>query len=98
MRDYEENPQTQIEEFNAGFEDFGDIESEYSIDFNDTPDENNASALLIDEGDAVVLLKYDPLDDNMPEFLQDTEKTAFLRLKKSDLLNLDFSNAEFCIE
>lgn len=98
VRYCEENPQTLIDDFNAGFEDFGDIESEYSIDFNETPDENNASALLIDEGDAVVLLKYDPLDDNMPEFLQDTEKTAFLRLKKSDLLNLDFSNAEFCIE
>lgn len=98
VRFCEENPQTLIDDFNAGFEDFGDIESEYSIDFKETPDGDNASALLECDGDRVTLLKYDPLDDNMPEFLQETEKTAFLKLKKSDLLKLDFSNVVFTVE
>lgn len=98
VRFCDENPQTLIDDFNAGFEDFGDIESEYSIDFKETPNGDNASALLECDGEWVTLLKYDPLDDNMPEFLQETEKTAFLKLKKSDLLKLDFSNTVFTVE
>lgn len=95
VRYCEENPQTMIEDFNVGFEDYGDIESDYSIDFCDNTD---GSALLISDGDEVILLKYDPLDDNMPEFLSETEKTAVFSISKTALKKLDFSNVKFKIE
>lgn len=91
-----ENPQTVIDDFNAGFESYGDIESDYSIDF--TEENTDGSALLICEDDEITLLKYDPLDDNMPEFLSETEKTAVFRIKKEALLSLDFSEVSFSIE
>lgn len=95
VRYCEENPQTMIEDFNVGFEDYGDIEADYSIDFCDNTD---GSALLINNGDEVILLKYDPLDDNMPEFLSETEKAAIFSISKKALKKLDFSNVKFKIE
>lgn len=91
-----ENPQTMIEDFNAGFEDYGDIESEYSIDFTDYS--GDGSAILSADGECVTLLKYDPLDDNMPEFLASTEKTALFKMSAAALKKLDFSSVEFTIE
>lgn len=91
-----ENPQTVIEDFNAGFEAYGDIESDFSIDF--TEYSGDGSATLLNDGNEVILFKYDPLDDNMPEFLADTEKTAVFRIGKEALKKLDFSNVTFSIE
>ena len=83
-----------IDDFNLGFDFLGNTDDEFSIDYNC---ENNSSetALFIEDGDNYILLQYDPLDDNMPEFLQETEKQAIFRITKNDLKNLDFSNVEF---
>lgn len=89
-----EEPDTLIDDFNLGFDFLGNTDEEFSIDFNA---ENDAieTALFIEDGESYVLLQYDPLDDNMPEFLQETEKQALFRISKKDLENLDFSNVTF---
>lgn len=92
-----EQPDALIDDFNAGFDFIENPEDEYSIDF---PENGNCdgSLLLAENGDTVTLLKYDPLDDNMPLFLQETEKIAFFNIKKEDLQNLDFSKVSFTLE
>ena len=90
----EDEPDTLIDDFNYGFDFLGDTDAEYSIDFTDEVS-NAETALFIEENDNYILLQYDPLDDNMPEFLQETEKQALLRISKSDLEKLDFSNVSF---
>ena len=90
----EDEPDTLIDDFNYGFDFLGDTDAEYSIDFTDEVS-NAETALFIEENDNYILLQYDPLDDNMPEFLQETEKQALFRISKSDLEKLDFSNVSF---
>ncbi len=91
------SPETLIEDFNTGFDFLGDTETEYSIDFFETED-TDGSFILKKENDNVILLKYDPLDDNMPSFLSETEKTGIFRIKESDLKKLEFSDVTFDIE
>ncbi len=91
-------PDTLIDDFNAGFDFLGDTEAEYSIDFYDTNSADDGTRLLVNKGDKTILLQYDPLDDNMPSFLADTERIAYITLDTSALKKLDFSNAEFTIE
>lgn len=90
----EEEPDTLIDDFNYGFDFLGDTDKEYSIDFSGVSD-NTETALFIEENESYILLQYDPLDDNMPEFLQETEKQAVFRIPKVDLENLDFSRVTF---
>lgn len=92
-----ENPETIIDDFNAGFDFLGDTDTEYSIDFFDG-EEADGSFVLEKDGDDIILLKYDPLDDNMPEFLAETEKTGVFRIKEASLKKLDFSDVTFSIE
>lgn len=89
-----EEPNTLIDDFNLGFDFLGNTDDEFSIDYSN---ESNSSetALFIDDGDNYILLQYDPLDDNMPLFLQETEKQAIFTITKKDLENLDFSNVTF---
>jgi uncharacterized protein YwqG len=89
-----EEPDTLIDDFNLGFDFLGDTDLEYSIDFANETQEAE-TALFIEDGDNYILLQYDPRDDNMPEFLQETEKQAFFTITKKDLENLDFSNVKF---
>ncbi len=91
---YKEEPDTLIDDFNLGFDFLGNTDDEYSIDFakNNTSSETE---LFIDNGNDYILLQYDPLDDNMPPFLQETEKQAIFTISKEDLKNLDFSNVIF---
>lgn len=89
-----EEPDTLIDDFNLGFDFLGDTEAEYSIDFADETSDSE-TALFIENGDNYILLQYDPLDDNMPEFLQETEKQALFTISKKDLEKLDFSNVGF---
>ncbi len=90
-------PDTLIDDFNAGFDFLGDTETEYSIDYFDTENGDDGTRLLVENGDDITLLQYDPLDDNMPSFLADTEKIAYINLKTEDLKNLNFQKVEFTI-
>ena len=90
----EEEPDTLIDDFNYGFDFLGDTDDEYSIDFSGTSTDTE-TALFIEENENYILLQYDPLDDNMPEFLQETEKQAVFRISKADLEKLDFSRVTF---
>lgn len=90
----EEEPDTLIDDFNYGFDFLGDTDKEYSIDFGGASD-NTETALFIEENENYILLQYDPLDDNMPEFLQETEKQAIFRISKTDLEKFEFSNISF---
>ncbi len=89
-----EEPDTLIDDFNFGFDFLGDTDAEFSIDFK-SENEQNETALFIEENDNIILLQYDPLDDNMPSFLADTEKKAIFKISKSDFEKLDFSNVKF---
>jgi len=89
-----EEPDTLIDDFNFGFDFLGNTDDEFSIDYSGESD-SSETALFIDDGDNYILLQYDPLDDNMPEFLQETEKQAIFTITKKDLENLDFSNVTF---
>ncbi len=93
-----EEPDILIDDFNAGFDFLGDTETEYSIDYIKTDNESDGTGILAENGDIITLLQYDPLDDNMPSFLANTEKIAYFRMKTEDLKKLDFSNVEFSIE
>lgn len=96
---FDGEPDILIDDFNVGFDFLGDCaETDYSADFCKADSFSDGTRLLADDGDSVILLQYDPLDDGMPEFLADTEKLARFRIKKSDLEKLDFSNVEFSLE
>ncbi len=98
VRYCKDEPDTIIDDFNAGFDFLGDTEAEYSIDYCKKDSNEDGTALFIDKGDNVILLQYDPLDDNMPSFLANTEKIAYFTIKKDKLKALDFSSVEFTIE
>lgn len=91
-------PDTLIDDFNAGFDFLGDTDTEYSIDFFETDNAEDGTRLIAEDDDNIILLQYDPLDDNMPSFLADTEKIAYLSINKDDLKKLDFSKSEFYIK
>lgn len=97
VRYTETMPETIIDDFNEGFDFPFDITTEYSIDYEDDVSFDGTS-LLIPDNDDIILLKYDPLDDNMPKFLSETEKTCFFRINKEKLNNLDFSAVSMIIE
>lgn len=90
-------PDTLIDDFNAGFDFLGDTDTEYSIDFFETDTAADGTRLIVEDAEKVILLQYDPLDDNMPTFLADTEQIAFISVTKEELKKLDFSKAEFYI-
>lgn len=98
IRYCKDEPDTLIDDFNAGFDFLGDTDTEYSIDYFTSDSCEDGTHLLIEDGDKIILLQYDPLDDNMPSFLADTEKIAYISLPSADLKKLDFSNAEFYIK
>lgn len=89
-----EEPDALIDDFNLGFDFLGNTDDEFSIDFSGETD-STETALFIEDSDDYILLQYDPLDDNMPEFLQETEKQAIFKITKKDLGKLDFSNVSF---
>ena len=91
-------PDTLIDDFNAGFDFLGDTDAEYSIDFFETDSCEDSTRLLSEDNGKTVLLQYDPLDDNMPSFLADTEKIAYITVEKKKKKKLDFSKAEFYIK
>lgn len=91
-------PDVLIDDFNTGFDFLGDTQAEYSIDFQEADYAEDGTRLLVEKNGRMVLLQYDPLDDNMPSFLADTEKIAYITLDIESLKKLDFSNAEFTIE
>ncbi len=93
-----DEPDTLIDDFNAGFDFLGDTEAEYSIDFRDCNTAEDGTRVLIEDGEDLILLQYDPLDDNMPGFLADTEKIAYFTMKKEDFKKLDFSKVRFSIK
>ena len=90
-------PDTLIDDFNAGFDFLGDTDAEYSIDYFETDNADDGTRLIVEDGEKVILLQYDPLDDNMPSFLADTERIAYLSINKDDLKKMDFSKVEFYI-
>lgn len=98
VRYCEKEPETLIDDFNAGFEIFDEMETDFSIDFFETQNTSDGTAILVEKGEEITLLQYDPLDSNMPEFLADTERIAHFKMTKSDLKKLDFSNVKFTIE
>lgn len=93
-----EEPDTLIDDFNAGFDFLGDTETEYSIDFFETSDACDGTRILVEDGESITLLQYDPLDDNMPSFLANTEKIAYFTMSKDALKKLDFSDVQFSIK
>lgn len=98
IRYCKDEPDTLIDDFNVGFDFLGDTETEYSIDYFEADSCEDGTRLLITEDNNITLLQYDPLDDNMPSFLADTEKIAYITLPIADLKKLDFSNVEFYIK
>ena len=99
VRYFDGEPETLIDDFNAGFDILGnDADVDYSADFTECDDNSDGTVILVDDGDSIILLQYDPLDDGMPEFLADTEKLVRFRIKKDDLKKLDFSKVTFSIE
>ncbi len=95
---FDGEPDAIIDDFNAGFDFLGDTDIEYSIDYFETDSQEDGSRLFVKNGDEITLLQYDPLDDNMPEFLAETEKIGYFKMNLSDLKNLDFSKVIFNIE
>ncbi len=91
-------PDTLIDDFNAGFDFLGDTDTEYSIDYFETDKAEDGTRLIVENDDNVILLQYDPLDDNMPSFLADTEKIAYVSIAKDNFKKLDFTKAEFYIK
>lgn len=91
-------PDTLIDDFNAGFDFLGDTDTEYSIDYFETDSAEDGTRLIVENDDNVILLQYDPLDDNMPSFLADTEKIAYISIAKDNFKKLDFTKAEFYIK
>ncbi|MGN0526219.1 MAG: hypothetical protein ACI4IF_02175 [Acutalibacteraceae bacterium] len=91
----ETEPDVLIDDFNAGFDFLGDTDAEYSIDFEETENAEDGTKILVKDGNRLTLLQYDPLDDNMPEFLSETECIAYFTMELSDFKNLDFSNVQF---
>lgn len=98
VRYWNKEPDTLIDDFNAGFDFLGDTEAEYSIDYFETDSAEDGTRLFIDNDETVTILQYDPLDDNMPSFLANTERIAYFTIAKDDLKKLDFSNVEFTIK
>lgn len=92
---FEKEPDTLIDDFNAGFDNLGDVETEYSIDYFETDNANDGTCILVSNNDDIILLQYDPLDDEMPEFLAETEKIGCFTIRKADLEKLDFSKVTF---
>ncbi len=92
---FDGEPDALIDDFNAGFDFLGDTETEYSIDYYETDSCEDGSALFVKDGDEITILQYDPLDDNMPDFLSETEKIGYFKINASDLKSLDFSNVSF---
>ena len=91
---FEKEPETLIDDFNAGFDSLGDIETEFSIDFFETKETTDGTGILVSDKDEIILLQYDPLDDGMPEFLAETENVACFKIEKEDLQKLDFSKVK----
>lgn len=91
---FEKEPETLIDDFNAGFDSLGDIETEFSIDYFETKETTDGTGILISDKDEIILLQYDPLDDGMPEFLAETENVACFKIEKEDLQKLDFSKVK----
>ena len=91
-------PDTLIDDFNAGFDFLGDTDTEYSIDYFETDNAEDGTRLIVENDDNVILLQYDPLDDNMSSFLADTEKIAYISIAKDNFKKLDFTKAEFYIK
>ena len=98
VRYWNKEPDTLIDDFNAGFDFLGDTDAEYSIDYFESDSAEDGTRLFVESDDEVTLLQYDPLDDNMPSFLANTERIAYFTIKKCDLKKLDFSNVEFTIK
>lgn len=98
VRYCEIEPDTLIDDFNAGFDFLGDVETEFSIDFFDTDDAEDGTRIFVENGDEITLLQYDPLDDGMPEFLANTEKIAYFKMNIADFKKLDFAKVKFSIE
>ena len=98
VRYCETDPDPLLDDFNAGFEFLGDVETEYSIDFFDTDDAGDGTRIFVRNGEEITLLQYDPLDDGMPEFRASTEKIAYFKMNMEDLKKLDFSKVKFTIE
>ena len=98
VRYCETEPDTLIDDFNAGFEFLGDVETEFSIDFFDTDNAEDGTRIFVENGEEITLLQYDPLDDGMPEFLADTEKIGYFTMSKEALKKLDFSDVKFEIK
>ncbi len=93
-----DEPDTLIDDFNAGFDFLGDVETEYSIDFFETDDDEDGTRILIEKNNEIVLLQYDPLDDNMPEFLRETEGILKIMIPKKSLSDMNFSNVQLEID
>ncbi len=91
---FEKEPETLIDDFNAGFDSLGDIETEFSIDYFETKETTDGTSILVSDKDEIILLQYDPLDDGMPEFLAETENIACFKIEKEDLQKLDFSKVK----
>jgi uncharacterized protein YwqG len=91
-------PDTLIDDFNVGFDFLGDTQTEYSIDYCECNTSTDGTKILVENDDELILLQYDPLDDNMPSFLANTEKIAYFTMKKEDFKRLDFSNVNFTIK
>ena len=82
-------PEALIDDFNAGFDFLGDVETEYSIDYFEAEKADEVTGILTVDKDEIILLQYDPLDDGMPELLADTEKVAYFTINKEDLQRLE---------
>ena len=95
---FDGEPDALIDDFNAGFDFIEDTEAEYSIDYFETDSAEDGSRLFIKNGNEITILQYDPLDDNMPDFLAETEKIGYFRIELEDLKNLDFSKVTFSIK
>ena len=91
-------PDTLIDDFNAGFDFLGDTQAEYSIDYCCSDSNEDGTKILFEKDGELVLLQYDPLDDNMPSFLADTEKIAYFTMDIEDFKRLDFSKVCFAIK
>lgn len=90
-------PDTLIDDFNAGFDFLDNTDTEYSIDFFTADSCEDGTRLFCEKDGEFILLQYDPLDDNMPSFLADTEQIAYLTLPAEDMKKLDFTHVKFYI-
>ncbi len=98
VRYFDGEPETLVDDFNEGFSLGDDTLADCSAAFAEATDAPDGTALLRRDGDEIVLLQYDPLDENKPEYLSADEKVLTFRIAPEDLRAKAFDRVTVTLE